>query len=77
MKDCFKRPFKSCYGQPGIVCDLNLVSIEDNIKYKGDIPLTVYIDFETAAPTSSRLDPEVKKMFCGFLRHNIYVPPTF
>ena len=53
MKDCFKRPFKSCYGQPGIVCDLNLVSIEDNIKYKSDIPLTVYIDFETAAPTSS------------------------
>ena len=33
------------------------------MKYKGDISLVAYIDFETTAPTNECLDPENRKMF--------------
>ena len=33
------------------------------MKFKGDIPLTAYIDFETTVLTDDCLDPESKKMF--------------
>ena len=33
------------------------------MKFKGDIPPTAYIDFETTVPTDDCLDPESKKMF--------------
>ena len=33
------------------------------LKYKGDIPLVAYIDFETTASTDDSLDPESKKMY--------------
>ena len=35
--------------------------ISENLKYKGDIPLVVYINFETTTPTHNCLDPEVEK----------------
>ena len=35
---------------------------EENLKFKRDIPLTAYIDFETTAPTDDCLDPENEKM---------------
>ena len=38
------------------------MTFEDNLKFKRDIPLTAYIDFETTAPTLDCLDPETKKM---------------
>ena len=41
----------------------NLVSFEDNLKYKIDMPLVAHIDFETTAPTDSCLDHQQKKMF--------------
>ena len=41
----------------------NLVTFEDNFKYKGDLPMTAYIEFKTAAPTDWCLDPEDKNMF--------------
>ena len=33
------------------------------MKYKSNIPLTAYIDFETTEPTNDCLDPENAKMF--------------
>ena len=38
------------------------MTFEENLKFKHDIPLTAYIDFETTAPTDDCLDPENKKM---------------
>lgn len=32
------------------------------MKCKGDIPLVVYIDFETTAPTDTSLDPENRNL---------------
>lgn len=34
----------------------NLVSFEDNLEYKGGMPLVLYIGFETTVPTDSFLD---------------------
>ena len=56
---------KACTGQPGYVYNFdtqNLLTFEQNIKLKHDIPLTAYIDFETTAPTDQKLDPENCKM---------------
>ena len=39
------------------------MTFEDNIKYKGDLPFSVYADFETTAPTSDCLNPENSSMF--------------
>ena len=56
---------KHCVGQPGFVYNFqtrNLLTYEENIKFKRDVPLTAYIDFETTAPTDCCLDPESNKM---------------
>ena len=55
-----------CFGVPGIVYNFNsqnLVTFEDNLGYKGDLPVVVYIYFETTASTDSCFDPKQKKMF--------------
>ena len=55
-----------CSGVPSIVSNFNnqnLVTFEDNLGYKGNLPVAAYIDFETTAPTDSCFDPEQKKMF--------------
>ena len=49
-KDRFDSHIKYCSGRPGI-------------KYKGEIPLTAYADFETITPTDDYLDPENRQMF--------------
>ena len=58
---------KVCSGKPGIVynfCLQTLTSFEDNYSAKGDVPFSIYFDFETTSPTDSEwLDPEDKKMF--------------
>ena len=42
----------------------NLVTFQDNFQAKGDVPFTIYFDFETTSPTDAKwLDPEDKKMF--------------
>ena len=38
------------------------MTFENDLKYKGDVPLVGYIDFETTAPTNDSLDPENRKM---------------
>ena len=56
---------KNCVGKPGFVYNFqtrNLLTFEENIKFKRDVPLTTYIDFETTAPTDCCLDPESNKM---------------
>ena len=56
---------KNCVGKPGFVYNFqtrNLLTYEENIKLKRDVPLTAYIDFETTAPTDCCLDPESNKM---------------
>ena len=57
---------ENCTGRPGYVYNFNtqsLLTFEENLKFKCDIPMTAYIDFETTAPTDDCLDPESKKMF--------------
>ena len=52
-----------CSGIPGVVYNFNtqnLVTYENNIKYKGDLPMTLYFDFETTAPTEETIyDPSL------------------
>ena len=43
--------------------DTCLISYQDNFQNKGDIPFTIFFNFETTAPTDNCLDPEQKKMF--------------
>ena len=65
-KDKFDRHFENCTGQPGYVYNFNTQNVlrfEENLKYKEDIPLVAYIDFETTAPTDECLNPESRKMF--------------
>ena len=56
----------SCTDKPGYTYNFNtksLITFEENLKYKSDIPLTAYIDFETTALTDDCLDPENAKLF--------------
>ena len=65
-KKKYERHLTNCTDQPGIAYDFNLknvVSFEETLKYKGEIPLTVHADFETIAPTDDYQDPENRKMF--------------
>ena len=68
-KDKFDRQIENCTGRPGNVYNFNtqnLLTFEENLKFKHDIPLAAYIDFETTAPTDDCLDPENKKMTAVF-----------
>ena len=65
-----KRHMENCSGKPGVINNFNnqcLISYQDNSHNKGDIPFTIYFDFETTAPTDKCLDPEQKKNVCRFL----------
>ena len=44
----------------------NLITFEDTVKSKGDMPLAMYFDFESTAPTNNCFDPEQKKIFVMF-----------
>ena len=62
----FEKHLKHCSGKPSIIYNFSnqsLISYEDNFKSKGDIPFTIYFDFETTAPTENVFDPEQRKMF--------------
>ena len=65
-KRTFERYIKFCSGKPGIVYNFNIqniVTFEDNIKYQGDLPFTIYADFETTAPNYDFSSPENNTMF--------------
>ena len=64
-KERFQKHLKCCCGKPGYVYNFdtqNILTFEENLKHKQDIPLTAYIDFETTAPTDKMFDPESCKM---------------
>ena len=64
VEKIFERHMENCTGKPGYVYNFNIQNIltfEENLKFKRDIPLTASIDFETTAPTDC-LDPESKNM---------------
>ena len=66
IKDKFDYHFENCTGRPGYVYNFNirnLLTLEENLKYKGNVPLIAYIDFETTVQTDECLDPENRKMF--------------
>ena len=59
-----KRHIESCSGVPGIIDNFsnkNLITFEENFKSKGDMPMAMYFDFETTAPTDNCFNPEQKK----------------
>ena len=63
--DRYQKHLDNCVGKPGFVYKFdteNLSTFEDNLKFKRDIPLTAYIDFETTAPTDNMFDPEACRM---------------
>lgn len=63
--DRYQKHLDNCVGKPGFVYKFdteNLSTFEDNLKFKRDIPLTSYIDFETTAPTDNMFDPEACRM---------------
>ena len=65
-RDKLKKHIEVCSGTPGIVYNFhtkNLVTFEDNLKNKGNLPMTFYFDLETTAPTDNCYDPEQKEMF--------------
>ena len=65
-KDKYDRLVENCTGCPSYVYNFDMQSLltfEENLKYKGDILLVAYIDFEITAPTDDCLDPENRKMF--------------
>ena len=73
--DKHKRHMEHCSGIPGIVYSFNnqnLVTFEDNLGYKTDLPVVAYIDFETTAPNDSCFDSEQKK--CSLYRMLSYLP---
>ena len=48
-----QKHIEKCLGVPGVVYNFtnqNLVSFEDNIGNKVDLPLVAYMDFETTVP---------------------------
>ena len=60
------KHIECCSRIPGIVYNFNnknLISFEDNIIYKGDLPLVTYMGFETTATTDNCFNPEQTKMF--------------
>ena len=64
-KERFEKHLKNCTGKPGYVYNFdtqNILTFEENLKNKHDIPLSAYIDFETTAPTDKMFDPECCKM---------------
>lgn len=66
QKDRYDRHIENRIGRPGYVYNFNtqsLLTFEENLKYKGDMPLVAYLDFETTAPTGTSLDLENRNLY--------------
>ena len=65
-----KKGIENFTNVPGIIYNFNnknFITFEDNFKSKGNIPMVIYFDFETTAPTNNCFDPEQKKNVCHVL----------
>ena len=65
-KNMWERHLQNYTGHPGFVYNFNtrtLLTCEEHLRYKCDIPMTAYINFETTAPTDDCLNLENRKMF--------------
>ena len=65
-KSTYERHIKNCSGIPGILSKFwnqKLVSFEDTLKYRGDLPFVAYCDFETTTTHEYMFDPESREMF--------------
>ena len=65
-KSRYEKHLRVCGKKPSVIYDFilkNIVTFQDNLKYRGDVPFCVYADFETTAPTEDYLNPENKAMF--------------
>ena len=51
----------------------NLITFENGLKYKGNIPLAAYIHFKKTASTNECKDPESKKYVRSFLYNNFCI----
>ena len=74
QKARYQKYIEKCSGIPGVVYNFtnqNLVSFEDKIGSKGNLPPVAYMDFETTAPAEIFLTPEQKKNLCCFIYLNI------
>ena len=59
-----KRHIESCSRVPGMIYNFNnknLITFEDSFKSERHMPMAMYSDFETTAPTSNCFNPEQKK----------------
>ena len=75
-----KRHIENCSGVPGIICNFNnknLITFEDSFKSKGDMPMVMYFDFETTAPTDNCFDPEQDKCLLCFMRAGWFVTKIY
>ena len=66
VKSKYEKHLRNCGKKPGVIYNFNLknvVTFEENLKYIGDLPFSVYADFETTAPTADHLSPDNKEMF--------------
>ena len=66
VKNKYEKHLRICGKKPGVIYDFtlkNIVTFEENLKYSGDLPFSVYADFGTTAPTADYLSPENKEMF--------------
>ena len=60
-KDAMEKHNKVCAVKEGIVYTFEngkIISFQDNFKYLGDVPFTVYFDFETTTGDVVFLDPK-------------------
>ena len=66
VKSKYEKHLRNCGKKPGVIYNFNLkniVTFEENLKYIGNLPFSVYADFETTAPTADHLSPDNKEMF--------------
>ena len=57
-----KKHLQVCAAKGGITCFFNngqIITFQDNFKYLGDIPFTIYFDFETTTGDSVFFDPKI------------------
>ena len=73
-----KRHIENCSGVLGVIYNFNNKedNFEDNFKWKEDMPMTMYFDFKTTAPTSNCFDPEQQKNVCHVLHFNCWFSST-